>query len=357
MPHPARSQQQLEEIERDRMAALVAVEEHGNISAAARAMGVPRQTLQNRYHSALMHQDSAPRPKPKPAEFEAEILPEDLPPAEEILARRRKQYVRKKAAEDARRLITVKVRTDGPFGICHLGDPHVDDDGTDVADLERHVRIINETEGLFGANIGDHQNNWVGRLARLYGEQSTSSAEAWVLTEWLVTSVNWLYIIGGNHDCWSGAGDPVKWMTRSIAGVSENWDARLNLVCPNKREIRVNARHIFPGHSMWNTAHGQAKAAQMGWRDHMLIGGHKHITGYQILKCPASGLISHAIQVASFKILDRYAKEKGLADQNISPSATTIIDPRFEDNDPRLISVFHDVEQAADFLTFLRSRK
>jgi hypothetical protein len=347
----------LDQIERDRIAALAAVEEYGSISAAAKALGLARQTVQSRYHSALLHQDSAPRPKPKPAEFEAEILPEDLPPAEEILARRRKQYARKKAADDARRLITVKVSTDGPFGICHLGDPHVDDDGTDVADIERHVKIINATEGLFGANVGDHQNNWVGRLARLYGEQSTSAAEAWVLTEWLVTSVNWLYILGGNHDAWSGAGDPVKWMTRDIAGISENWGARLNLVCPNGRGIRVNARHDFPGHSMWNTAHGAAKAAQMGWRDHVLICGHKHTSGYQLLKDPASGLISHVLRVAGFKILDRYAKELGLPDQNISPSATTIIDPQCADDDSRLITVIHDPEEAADFLTFKRSRK
>lgn len=346
-----------EKIEQDRLQALQAVEEHGSVAEAARQLGLPRQTLQHRYHEGLKFQDARPRPKPKAAEFEAEILPEDLPPAEEILARRKKQYARKKAHDDARRLINVKVRIDGPFGICHLGDPHVDDDGTDVADLERHIRLINDTEGLFGANVGDHQNNWVGRLAHLYGEQSTSAAEAWVLTEWLVTSITWLYILGGNHDCWSGAGDPVKWMTREQVGVSENWGARLNLKCPNGREVRVNARHDFPGHSMWNTAHGASKAAQMGWRDHILTCGHKHTSGYQLLKCPSTGLISHVLRVAGFKILDRYAKEMGLPNQNISPSATTIIDPQYADDDPRLVTVIHDVEEAADYLTWKRGRK
>lgn len=347
-----------EKYAQDRAEALRVVEEcGGNVSEAARIIGVPRPTLQNRVRRALQEIDQAPKPKPRPAAFEAETLPEDLPPADEIIARRKKQYARKKQADDARRLISVQVRLDGPFGICHMGDPHVDDDGTDIADIERHVKTINETEGLFGANVGDHQNNWIGRLARLYGEQSTSAAEAWVLTEWLVTSVNWLYILGGNHDAWSGAGDPVKWMTREQVGVSENWGARLNLVCPNGKQVRVNARHDFKGHSMWNTAHGAAKAAQMGWRDHILTCGHKHTSGYQLLKCPATGLISHALRVAGFKILDRYAKELDLPNQNISPSSTTIIQPQYEDDDPRLVTVIHDVQEAADFLTYLRAKR
>ena len=121
--------------------------------------------------------------------------------------------------------------------------------------------------------------------------------------------------------------------------------------------MRVNARHDFPGHSQWNTAHGPAKAVQMGWRDHILTCGHKHTSGYQLLKCPSTGLISHAIRVAGFKILDRYAKELGLPNQNISPSCVTIIDPQYEDDDPRLVTVIHDVEEGAEYLTWKRSRK
>lgn len=349
MPHSAAAQEQYQ---RDKAQALDAVTQYGSVSQAAQALEIPRQTLYDRYRAALRDGMDPPQEP-----FEVEFLPDELPSAQEILDRRKAQYARKKAADDARRLIRVEIRIDGPFGICHLGDPHVDDDGTDVDDLERHVKVVKDTEGLFGANVGDNQNNWIGRLARLYGEQSTSAAEAWVLTEWLVTSLNWLYILGGNHDCWSGAGDPIKWMTRHQQGVSESWGARLNLVCPNGKEVRINARHDFPGHSMWNTVHGASKAAQMGWRDHVLTCGHKHTSGYAMLKCPATGLVTHALRVAGFKILDRYAKEMGLPNQNISPSSTTIIDPRFADDDPRLITVIHDVEEAADYLTWKRAQK
>ena len=35
-----------------------------------------------------------------------------------------------------------------------------------------------KTDGLFGGNLGDIQNNWIGRLQALYGQQSTSAKES-----------------------------------------------------------------------------------------------------------------------------------------------------------------------------------
>ncbi len=238
-------------------------------------------------------------------------------------------------------------------GRVHLTG-NCDDDGTDVALLERHTDLIRGTEGLFGANIGDTTNNWMGRLARLYAEQSTSAQEAWQLAEWFIKRVDWLYFLSGNHDAWSGPGDPIKWILNS--GVPNESGVRLNLQFPNKKEVRINARHTFPGHSMWNTTHGPSKAAQMGWRDHILIAGHTHVSGYQILKDPMTGMLSHAIRVGSYKTYDRYAEQLGLPDQCISPAVVTVIDPAAR-TETGLITVFHDVEEGAAFLTWKRQRK
>lgn len=334
-----------------------------NQSSVCRVTGLARSTVQARIkrcqklgiltHDKNSYREAQIEARLK-AEFSAPDLPDEVPSAEELLERRRHDYARKHKAKEARRLINIKVLLDGPIGIAHMGDPHIDDDGTDIAEIERHVALINKTGGLFGANVGDLQNNWVGRLARLYGQQSTSAAEAWVLVEWLVKSVPWLYLIGGNHDAWSGAGDPLKWIARDNQGVMEYWGARLNLQFPNGRGIRVNARHDFQGHSQWNAAHGVGKAVQMGWRDHILTCGHKHTSGLMHLKCPATGLLSWALRVGSYKIFDRYAEERGLPDQSAFRCPVTIIDPRYEDNDPRLISIFLDPEQGAEYLSFLR---
>ena len=289
--------------------------------------------------------------------FEAEELKEiEYLPIEEIIEHRNKQYNQKRKAKQSRKLINIKINMMGPIGICHFGDPHVDDDGTDLAQIYSLCNLVNKTDGLYAGNLGDIQNNWVGRLSFLYGQQSTSAKESWRLTEHFVNSVEWLYLVAGNHDVWSGDGDPLEFIMRDHSGIYEQWGARLNLIFPNNKEIRINARHMFKGNSMWNTAHGVAKAAQMGWKDHILTCGHTHVSGYQVLKDPASGLISHAIQVASFKIMDNYAEKLGLDDRNIFNAPVTIIDPYYEDDDNRLITTIFNPYEGAEFLKYKRQK-
>lgn len=336
--------------------AVAALRDAGTQVGASIQLGLSRSAFQNRIRIASMMgigDDAKPTAKP----FETEDLPAELPSAEELIDRRAKQFARKRTAREARALIPIRITCGGPIGIAHLGDPHVDDDGTDITLLQDHVRIVNETDGLFAGNVGDYSNNWVGRLARLYGQQTTSAAEAWVLVEWLIKSVRWLYLVGGNHDCWSGAGDPIQWMAAQARVQYEAHGMRLGLTFPSGRVIRLNARHDFAGHSQWNTAHGPAKAAQLGWRDHILTCGHLHTSGYNILRDPATGLISHAIRVGSYKTFDRYAEERGLPNQTFTVAPVTVIRPQFADDDNRLITVFLEPETAAEFLAWLRKRK
>ena len=291
------------------------------------------------------------------SQFEKEISEPDYMPIDELIEHRKKKYSIKVKGKESKKLINIDIKVNGPIGICHFGDPHIDDDGTNIAEVYALCDLINKTEGMFAGNLGDVQNNWIGRLSFLHGQQSVTAKESWRLTEHFVNSVNWLYLIAGNHDVWSGDGDPLDFIMRDHKGVYEKWGARLNLRFPNGREIRANCRHTFKGNSMWNTAHGIAKAAQMGWKDHILTCGHTHVSGYQVLKDPASGLISHALQVASFKIIDNYADKLGLDDKNIFNAPVTIIDPRYDDDDNRLITTIFNPYEAAEYLTWKRSTK
>jgi hypothetical protein len=89
----------------------------------------------------------------------------------------------------------------------------------------------------------------------------------------------------------------------------------------------------------------------------VLTCGHTHVSGYQVLKDPASGLISHALQVASFKIMDKYADKLGLDDKNIFNAPVTIIDPKYEDDDNRLITTIFNPYEASDYLKWKRNKK
>lgn len=278
--------------------------------------------------------------------------------AGELLERKKADFRRRLAYEHGRKLIRVKVNIPGPIGILHFGDPHLDDDGTDIEALEHHIQLVKDHPAMVAANVGDTTNNWVGRLARLYAEQHATAREAWTLAEWFIRELEgkWLYIIAGNHDAWSGAGDPLNWITQQASALYESSEVRLGLAFPGGKTITINARHDFAGESQWNPAHGPMKAAQLGIRDDILICGHRHKSGYSPLKDPESGKVCHCIQVASYKRYDRYARERGFRDQSLSPCVVTVIDP--EQTKPEaMVHVFWDADVAADFLTWLREKR
>jgi hypothetical protein len=323
----------------------------------AERLGLKRSATQDRIAKALERfpQDKRSTPQqyePSP-DFEIGPLPSSAAPIEELIAAKRLSFERQKIARDARALIPVRVNIEGAYGILHFGDPHVDDDGCDWKTLQHHIDLANSTEGLFAANVGDYQNGWIGRLARLHANQSTTASDAIRLVEWLIKATPWLYLVGGNHDAWSGASDPVRWLAGQAGATYEMHGMRLGLRQPDGSEIRVNARHDFKGHSMWNGAHGMSKAAKFAWvRDHIYVCGHRHSAAYQMVPFQDGKHLAHGIRLGSYKHFDDYADAHDFLPENI-PSCVTIINPSPRSEMGR-VSVFWDVDEGADYLRFLR---
>ena len=330
-----------------------ALQDAPNKQAAANTLKIPVTTLSHRLNTYKMRFPNGATSKP---EFTVSNLPDDDIDIDELVEHRIKQFEKKRKHQEATKLIPIKVHIPGVIGILHFGDPHVDDDGTDLDAIRQHGDLTH-LEGIWGANVGDTTNNWVGRLARLYAHQSTSADQAWKLAEWFIQRTRWLYMIGGNHDAWSGSSDPIKWISKQSNTLYQSSECRIGLRFPNKREIIVNARHDFAGHSQWNPTHGQMKAAQMGMRDHIMISGHKHTSGYGLIKDPSTGKVCHAIQVASYKIFDSYAKERGFRDQSLSPACMTVINPDLPQDHPDMVKVFWDPFEGADFVKWKRNKK
>jgi len=283
-------------------------------------------------------------------------LPDEEISIEELLYRRKSEFRRRKEWKDARRIVPVKVSDNRPIGIVMFGDPHVDDPGSDIEALERDVNLIRETPGLYGACIGDIQNNWVGRLSHLYGRQETTARQAWQLVEWFIDSLkeHWLFLVQGNHDHWSGTGNPLNWIQRQSQGIHGDHEVRISIEFPNDTKVRIAARHDWPGSSIWNPTHGQVRAATMTVHDHIVVAGHRHTGGYQKLRIPASQLISHCIALGAYKLFDDYAEAKAFPNRHISPSVTAIINP--SGNEDSVVRIEHDTEAAASYLTWLRQR-
>lgn len=339
------------------------------IQHAATKMKLPRETLRARLRRAkelgidvpepshpytVTRQGRAMRPAIIQATHEIPELPDDDLPVEEIIEARKREYAQKKAHEEATKLIPIKIKIPGPIGILHFGDPHLDDDGTDIGEAFRHAELTRTVEGLFGANLGDTTNNWIGRLSRLYAAQNMGRKRAIRVAEHFIKSANWLYIIAGNHDLWSGDDDPLRWIAKGCHSLYAPSEVRCELQFPEGEPFRINARHDFEGNSQWNPAHALMKAFTMGFRDHLFVAGHKHESAYGMLKDPVSGIAGHMIRVASYKVYDRYAKEKGFRDQSFGPAALTVIDPSLPDTNPDRCKVFWDVDEGVKFLRFKR---
>jgi hypothetical protein len=280
----------------------------------------------------------------------------DLPP-EEIVRQRIKEFEQKDAWEKANKLIQIKVKVPGPLGIWWFGDPHLDDDGTDIGAAFKHAEMTAKYPFVFGANIGDTTNNWVGRLSRLYANQNMGRSRALSVAEHWIKTAKWLLFLDGNHDCWSGDDNPLNWIMAGCGGLHRPDGARIQLNLPFGVEpVRIHARHDFPGHSMWNPGHGPMKSFRLGTRDHIKISGHKHESFETTLKCPETGIAAHIIKVASYKRHDRYAKQLDLPDQSLSPGCMTVIRPELAATHPDKIKVFWDADEGVDFLLYSRKK-
>jgi hypothetical protein len=324
-----------EEIERTKKV----LEESENITQAAKVLGISRRAMQYRIKRTL--------------KFSTPVLPSKSRDIDQLIKDKIEESRRAKTADEARDLIRIPVHIDGPFAVLVLGDPHVDDAGCDFELLAAHRQLAIDHPYILAASVGDYQNGWIGRLGVLYGEQQVTAREAWKLVEWLVSPLQWLFLIAGNHDLWQGQGDPLEWIAHQAGSLYEPHGVRIELQHPCGAKTRIHARHDFAGTSIYSQLHGPRRELLMGFRDHLVICGHKHTGAQETLVTP-DGLVAQIVRVAGYKVADSYAKQLGLKKHPIFPGALVIIDPREPETSPNRIWTAPTVERGVMFLNALR---
>jgi len=267
---------------------------------------------------------------------------------EDLLEERCQKYRKKYLQEQEARIKTVAVGAK-PIAILHLGDPHLDDDGCDLPLLREHIKLATRCPRVYGGNIGDTTNNWIGRLERLYAKQSTTFDEAIALAEWLCRSIEWAYFVIGNHDSWNQGSTILKLLLRqSKVWAAVGHECRLSLRFDNGVVVNICARHDHKGRSMYHSTHGALKAHIFGdrWAD-LHISGHTHQWGMMQIETE-DGKPRWAIRVRGYKRMDEFAREKGFYEHQHGSACLTVINPYVPECDR--ILPFWDVSTGLKYL-------
>lgn len=295
----------------------------------------------------------------KKVPFSSNPLPRKERSLEELLNHRRNEAERMRIYESATKLIDISLLTDGPVGIAAFGDPHIDNPGCDFSLLESHLKLAaDRKEYIYAGNMGDSQDNWIGRLGRLYENTTVSGKEAWQLVEWLIKGcgVQWTWLLRGNHDAWSGKNDPLDWIIKGAGlGLDKHWGARIRFKHPNGTETTMHARHDFSGSSIFNPLHALKKETLHGHRDDILIAAHRH-HGADARDVNGDGAPFVMVRTAGYKVQDTYAYEKGFHSAPLHPAVMIVVDPDQPKTSHSRVWVAPSFEVGADYLDFLRQR-
>jgi hypothetical protein len=333
--------------------AIAAFQKYGTKTEAAKALGIPVTTFRSRLEEATRRGVSVP----KEPVIEYPVFPDDDIPISDIIGHLSKRFEKRQASHNAHTWFTVKVKDRKPIGVLFFGDPHLDDNGANWPVLTRHTDLCRNVDGLYGANIGDTTNNWAGRLVHLYSKQDTSLKTAQKLAAWFMldSGVKWLVWLIGNHDAWNDGAGVLAQMGKRFGTqqiVCHDWEARFILQFPGGEQFRVHAAHDFKGHSMWNPMHGPLKMSKLGAEADLFVCGDKHNWGIFRYENAERGLTQTMLRVRGYKFLDDYTRHLGITEQQGGCSILTIFDPA----KPGVVQAYDNIEQGAEYLTWLRSR-
>jgi hypothetical protein len=279
-------------------------------------------------------------------------LPKLARPIKDILTEKVETFKANKAHYDQKKSgVTITIPDKGPYAILCCGDPHVDDDGTDIEKMIEDLEAIKSNDHVYGINIGDLTNNWIRALGHLYGRQHGTADEAIELMEWLITYVPWLIVILGNHDKWASTAATLC-QKHKILGVDHGIVAKL--ICGSS-EVIFDIRHYHKGHSMYNPSHGPLKKNFRGSKADVTIGGHIHSSGFTLTRNGYSGVLGRSITLASYKKYDDYADAGDFEASYISPSVMVVVNTMAE-SDIEKVNIFHSIDDGLIYLQALRSK-
>ena len=329
------------------------------ISIAAKMLRV-RKCIAREVMQILHDSQGVPPAAPTIGQAPAEAV-QPVYSDEELVQQKIDRYRRKQDRARAARLSRrMWLPNDLPVGILHIGDPHLDDDGSDLELLRAHLALTRSTPGLYAGCLGDLSNNWVGKLLRLWAEQHTDKADEKQLISWFFKQTPLLYFMAGNHDLWNEGYQYLQAAIREASAVHHqpaviylgSTELELTILAPCGESWVIRLRHNFKGNSQWNPTHAMTKDAMFRPGADILVQGHRHNLAIQSRTLP-SGQYVTAIQVNAYKRFDSYAAAHQFPEHEGGEAVLTILQPLGETQQARTLT-YADPFTGAEALSVMR---
>jgi hypothetical protein len=275
-----------------------------------------------------------------------EVLERNAPLNDGYIQASRKKFVR---------LIPVKAE---PFAIACLGDPHLDNKGTDLIRLKKDMDLLAAT-GIRTVNMGDLLDNfhYAGRLAKVQADNRVSAKEALALARWFVrdSGVRFDAHILGNHDHWPGDAYSTLLSQWVAEAKSRLYDWAVRLVYQwDGGSFSLMAAHDFKGHSKYNPLHALMARALEDGQDDAYVAGHRHTSAKGDFENGFRGQHYHFVRVRGYKAWDSHAHRNMFPQQVAGAAAMFIVDPYAEP--ANRAQVRHDLAEGLDLLNYLKTR-
>jgi hypothetical protein len=281
-------------------------------------------------------------------------IPSANTPIEELLRRLESQdFPAKQEHHEAKRHVEVRIPEEGPYALLFFGDCHLGDPGCDIGHLKQDLDRVRNNEHVYGINIGDFTNNWIGTLQRLYAKQKTTDDEEIALMEWLLQNIPWLFVILGNHDVWG----PISSRLCKDNNIPyAKHGARLEVFTRDSdKPLRIDVRHTHKGNSQYNPSHAQLVQNYRGNPCHIVIGGHIHQGAMTMVGNGISETLGFCTRLGAYKRYDDYADQLGFFPDIVGPSCLFVIDPSSADNPTGFVQPFWDIDKGIRYLAMLRA--
>jgi hypothetical protein len=220
-----------------------------------------------------------------------------------------------------------------PICLVFMADLHLGSEGVDYDRIDRDIKTILSTPGMYVVLMGDMLDNFIiGKLKQIRLGTSFSVSEEWALVKRVLRLLapKILVSVSGNHDLWTYALTNIDYLEDVHKRINPNilyskYQHNVD-VHVGKTVYSLKVRHTWKGYSQYNPTHGIEHASKFNKGDHFDIGvmAHTHVSGlYRAFN--NGGFTGHAVCCGSYKFDDSYARRLGLAQPNESAAVSMIL--------------------------------